>query len=154
MVSERRPQAPRELLARYHAELVSLIPAEERDKYRVRLGAGLVEPFLDSLGGQALTAEELKPRLEAYLRDELQMADSAQIMLEGDKLQVEIRGCHLCFGNDRLRAKGQQGFCPYAPGLNRAVSKALQQGTQLQGVDKSTGVVGECTLQYEIHGGS
>lgn len=144
------PQVPQELLARYHAELISLLPESEREKYRVKLGAALLQPFIDRFSGQQLTPEQLQPLLEAFLRDELQITDAARVILDGEELHVEISGCHLCHGNELLRGRGGHGFCPYAPGVNRAVSRTLGRGSQLQEVDKSAGVVGQCALRYRI----
>jgi hypothetical protein len=150
MTDEVGPRIPRDFLAQYHAEVVCTLPEEEVEKFRVRLGANLFQPFTDSLGDEALTLPELKDRLEAYLRDELKMADFAEVTVEGGELSVEIKGCHLCFGNDRLRAKGMKGCCPFAPGINRAISRALNQSGRLQGVDKPSGKTGECVIRYQV----
>jgi hypothetical protein len=61
-----------------------------------------------------------------------------------------MRGCHLCFGNDLLRAQGKKGCCPFAPGINRALAKATGGSARLQGVEKPTGKTGECTIRYQI----
>ena len=143
-------QMPRDFLSAYHSAMVSTLPEQEVEKFRIRLGARLLQPFIDSLDGTQLPLPELKAKLETYLRDELQMAESATVTEENGKLFVDIKGCHLCFGNDRLRAQGKPGFCPFAPGINRAVSKALGQPGRLEGVDKSPGVTGECTIRYQV----
>lgn len=140
----------RDLLARYHAEAVSALPEDEVEKFRIRLGANLFAPFVESLGEEPLPLSEVKERLERYLLDELHMADSAVVKTEGDELTVEIRGCHICHGNDLLRARGRQGVCPFAPGMNRALAKALGGSARLQGVDKAKGVTGECNIKYSV----
>ena len=150
MTDQTGPQIPRDFLAQYHAAVVSTLPEEDAEKIRIRLGANLLQPFIDGLGEAALPLPELKTRLEAYLRDELQMADFAEVTVQDNQLAVEIKGCHLCFGNDVLRAKGKKGFCPFAPGINRAVSKALNQSGHLQGVDKPSGLTGECVIRFQV----
>jgi hypothetical protein len=152
VATEERPTAPRNLLARYHADLICALPEEEVEKVRIRLGANLLQPFIDSLDGTPLSAPEVKQRLEAYLRDELGMADYIKVTAEGKEVSVEIKGCHLCFGNDLLRARGKQGCCPFAPGINRALSRALQGGSRLQGVAKAPGKTGECVIKYSAGG--
>jgi len=147
---ESKPLAPRDFLAKYHADLICALPEGEVEKLRIRLGANLLQPFVESLDGQVLTPEELKPRLERYLRDELQMADHAEVQVQGNLLSVEIKGCHLCYGNDLLRARGRDGCCPFAPGINRAVSKALHAGSRLEGVAKTPGKTGECVMRYTV----
>ncbi len=148
MATEKTPAVARDLLARYHADLVCALPEEEMEKVRIRLGGNLLQPFIDGLGDTPLTAPEVKARLETYLRDELQMADYVNLTAEGNEVAIEIKGCHLCHGNDLLRARGRQGFCPFAPGINRALGRALQGGSRLEGVTKPSGVTGECVLRY------
>ena len=148
-----QPMISRDLLAKYHADAVCALPEENVEKFRVRLGANLFQPFVDSLGEESLPLPELKERLERYLLDELHMADSAVVKTEGEELTVEIRGCHLCFGNDLLRERGREGCCPFAPGMNRALAKALGGSARLQGVDKAKGVTGECDIRYEVGSG-
>lgn len=150
MATESKPLVSRDFLAKYHADLICALPEDEVEKVRIRLGGNLLQPFVDSLGGQSLTPEELAPRLERYLRDELQMADHAKVEVEGNQLSVEIKGCHLCHGNDLLRARGRQGCCPFAPGVNRALSKTLGASSRLEGVDKSSGRTGECVMRYTV----
>jgi hypothetical protein len=150
MADKTGPRIPRDFLTQYHAEVVCSMPEEEVEKFRVRLGANLLQPFIDNLGEEPLSLPELKERLETYLRDELQMADFAEVTASGGELAVEIKGCHLCFGNDLLRDKGKKGCCPFAPGINRAISRALNQSGRLQGVDKTPGVTGECVIRYQV----
>ncbi len=150
MSTESRPLVSRDFLAKYHADLICALAEDEVEKVRIRLGGNLLQPFVDSLDGQALTPEQLKPRLERYLRDELQMADYAKVEVQGNQLSVEIKGCHLCHGNDLLRARGRQGCCPFAPGINRALSKALGAGSHLESVAKSPDKTGECVMRYTV----
>ena len=152
MATEQRPTAPRDFLAQYHADVIAALPEDQVEKFRLRLGANLLQPFVDSLPGQTLPPEDLKARLEVYLRGELQMAESVEMQVQGDEVTVEMRGCHLCFGNDRLRAQGKAPLCPFAPGINRALSKAVQGGTRLEGVEKPTGKTGECLIRYHLGG--
>ncbi len=142
----------RDYFAQYHADLISVLPEEEVEKVRIKLGGALLQPFIESLGGQALEAAEVKPRLEAYLRDQLGMADYAEMTVEGNEVSLEIKGCHLCHGNDLLRQRGKSGFCPFAPGVNRALSRALKGGCRLEGVTKPTGKTGECVIKYSTGG--
>ena len=76
------------------------------------------------------------------------LAEQVEVSLEDDKISVAMQGCHLCWGNDLLRAKGLQGFCPFAPGINRAVSKSLKGGSRLEGVKKSAEVTGTCRIDF------
>ncbi|HEY3397315.1 MAG TPA: hypothetical protein VGM19_06585 [Armatimonadota bacterium] len=142
----------RDYLARYHESVVCALPADEVEKFRIKLGGNLLQPFIDQLGGEKLTREELSDRLAGYLRDELGMAESVEVRAEGDEIAVDIRGCHLCFGNDRLRAREMKGCCPFAPGVNRALSKALGGGAHLEGVSKPSGQTGECIIKYTAGG--
>lgn len=152
MATDQAPTVSRDLLARYHADLICALPEEEVEKVRIRVGGNLLQPFVDRLGDTPLTAPEVKERLEVYLRDELQMADYVKLTAEGNDVTVEIKGCHLCHGNDLLRARGRQGFCPFAPGINRALSRALQGGSRLEALTKTPGVTGECVLRYTTGG--
>lgn len=148
MATEESPQVSRAFLAKYHADLICALPEEDVEKVRIKLGGALLEPFIESLGGQALDHAQVKPRLEAYLRDQLGMADYVNVTVEGNEVSVEMSGCHLCHGNDLLRQRGKSGCCPFAPGINRALSRALQGGSRLEGVDKPTGKTGECVIKY------
>ena len=148
MATEEQASVSRAYLAKYHADLICALPEEDVEKVRVKLGGALLQPFIDSLDGQPLDHAQVKPRLEAYLRDELAMADGVQVTVEGNEVTVEMSGCHLCHGNDLLRQRGKQGCCPFAPGINRALSRALKGGSRLEGVSKPTGKTGECVIKY------
>jgi hypothetical protein len=142
----------RGFLAKYHADLICALPEGEVEKVRIKLGGALLEPFIESLGGQPLEHAQVKPRLEAYLRDELGMADYVNVTVAGHEVSVEMSGCHLCHGNDLLRRRGKVGCCPFAPGINRALSRALKGGSRLEGVTKPTGKTGECVIKYTTGG--
>ncbi len=146
--TEEEATVSRSFFAKYHADLICSLPEEEVAKARVKLGGALMQPFIDSLEGQPLDHPQVKPRLEAYLRDELEMADYVGVTVEGKEVSVELKGCHLCHGNDVLRQRGKQGCCPFAPGINRALSRALQGGSRLEGVTKASGKTGECVIKY------
>ena len=151
-MTEEQPHVPRNLLARYHAALIGSLSESELAKVRVKLGGGLLEPFIEGLGDQPLDGAELKSRLEAYLREDLQMAPRVSVTMAGPEVEVEVSGCHLCHGNDLLRSQGKLPCCPFAPGINRALSRALQGGSRLEGVSKPTGVTGECVIKYTTGG--
>ena len=89
MATEGQATVSRAFLAKYHADLICALPEGEVEKVRIKLGGALLEPFIESLGGQKLDATQVKPRLEAYLRDELGMADWVQVTVEGK--QVSLR---------------------------------------------------------------
>ena len=152
MATEGRPTVSRDYFAQYHADLISALPEEEAEKVRIKLGGALLQPFIDSLGGQPLDHAQVKPRLEAYLRDELEMADYVDVRVEGNEVAVEFKGCHLCHGNDLLRQRGKSGFCPFAPGVNRALSRGLRGGSRLESLTKPTGKTGECVIKYSTGG--
>ena len=152
MATEEQATVSRALLAKYHAALITALPEGEVAKVRLKLGGALLEPFIESLGDQPLDHAQVKPRLEAYLREELQMADRVNVTVEGNEVSVEMSGCHLCHGNDLLRRQGKQPCCPFAPGINRALSRALKGGSRVEGVSKPSGVLGECVIKYTTGG--
>ena len=141
----------KDLFSRYHAAVVRAV-GDDPDallKFRARLGAGLLEDFVAGLDREKLSDEDISARLRDYLVNDLQVADEAQVTVEGDAVSLAMKGCHICSGNDLQRQRGLPVLCPIAPGVNRALAKSCGGSCSLGTVDKP-GPVGECVIHYSV----
>lgn len=137
----------REFFKRYHRAVVKA-NAKDIEKIKARIGSEWAEEFR-AITGRELQGEEFNRALEDYLVNELRFCEEARVKGEGDGLSIEVKGCHICHGNELLKAEGQPALCPIVPTGLFSVSRVAGRKANLREVRKR-GVVGECEICYEV----
>lgn len=139
-------EVDREFLKRYHRAVVKA--AGETEKFKARIGSEWADEFRESAGAVS-DEEEFSRRFEDYLQNRLRFSESVKVNREGDSLRLEVRGCHICHGNEELRKEGQPTLCPIVPTGLFSISRVAGRKASLQQVRKH-GVVGECEIEYRM----
>jgi len=144
-------EVDREFFKQYHRAVVKA-SSKSLEKLKSRIGSEWAEEFKQKAGGK-LQGEEFQRAFEHYLRNDLRFSDEVAVKNEGDDLSIEVKGCHICHGNELLKAEGEPALCPLVPTGLFSVSRVADRRATLQEVKKS-GVVGECEIRYKLDNGS
>lgn len=137
----------REFFKRYHRAVVKA-NAREVEKIKARIGSEWAEEFR-ARAGRELQGEDFNQALEDYLVNELRFCEEARVIGDGDDLSIEVKGCHICHGNELLKAEGQPALCPIVPTGLFSISRVAGRKASLREVRKN-GVVGECEICYAV----
>jgi hypothetical protein len=137
----------REFFKRYHRAVVKA-RARDVEKLKSRIGSEFAEEFRARTGTK-LEGEEFNRALEDYLQNELRFCDQVAVKGEGDDLSIEVKGCHICHGNELLKAEGEPALCPMVPTGLFSISRVSDRRASLREVRKN-GVVGECEICYKV----
>lgn len=137
----------REFLKKYHRAVVKSV-AKDLEKVKARIGSEWAEGFR-SKAGTGLDGEEFRRALEDYLRDDLRFSEQVKVEDSEGGLKIEVRGCHICHGNEELRHEGSPTLCPIIPTGLFSISRTTGKKATLREVRKN-GVVGECEISYEV----
>lgn len=140
-------EVEREFFKRYHRAVVKA-NAKDLEKVKARIGSQWAEEFR-SRTGTRLEGEEFNRALEDYLVNELRFCEEAHVSGSGDDLSIEIRGCHICHGNELLKAEGHPALCPIVPTGLFSISRVSGRKAGLREVRKN-GAVGECEICYAV----
>ncbi|MBC7228792.1 MAG: hypothetical protein H5T74_00160 [Actinobacteria bacterium] len=138
-------EVEREFFKRYHRAVVKA-NAGEVEKVKAKIGSEWAEEFRARAGGR-LEGEEFNRALEDYLENELRFCEEAEVRGEGEELSIAVKGCHICHGNELLKAEGQPALCPIVPTGLFSISRVAGRRASLREVRKN-GVVGECEICY------
>ncbi|MEW6555321.1 MAG: hypothetical protein AB1384_13675 [Actinomycetota bacterium] len=138
----------REFFKRYHRAVVKA-NAKEVEKLKSKIGSEWAEEFRARTGVK-LEGDRFNRALEDYLQDELRFCDSVNVKGEGADLSIEVKGCHICHGNELLKAEGEPTLCPIVPTGLFSISRVSNRKASLQEVRKN-GVVGECEICYKVN---
>ncbi len=137
----------REFFKRYHRAVVKA-NAREVEKGKARIGSEWAEEFRARVGRE-LQGEDFNQALQDYLVNDLRFCEEARVKGEGDDLSIEVKGCHICHGNELLKAEGQPALCPIVPTALFSISRVAGKKASLREVRKN-GVVGECEICYAV----
>lgn len=140
-------EVEREFFKRYHRAMVKA-NAKEVEKVKARIGSQWAEEFRARTGSK-LEGEEFNRALEDYLANELRFCEEARVKGGGEELSIEVKGCHICHGNELLKAEGQPALCPIVPTGLFSISRVGGRKANLREVRKN-GVVGECEICYAV----
>jgi hypothetical protein len=140
-------QVDREFFKKYHTAVVKA-NSKEIEKLKSKIGSEWADEF-KSLTGSKLEGEEFNRALENYLNDELRFADTVKVNGTEDGLDIEVKGCHICHGNEVLKAQGEPALCPIVPTGLFSISRVAGRKATLEEVRKH-GVVGECEICYKM----
>ncbi|MDI6874005.1 hypothetical protein [Candidatus Solincola sp.] len=141
------PEVDREFVKKYHRAVVKSLSGD-LEKVKSRIGSEWAEDFKKKVG-TGLEGEDFRRAFEDYLRDELRFGEQVRVEGEDEGLRIEVRGCHICHGNEELRREGAPTLCPIIPTGLFSISRVGGRKASLREVRKS-GVVGECDILYEI----
>lgn len=140
-------QVDREFFKKYHRAVVKA-NAENVEKLKSKMGSEFAEEFR-SKTGTTLKDDEFNRALEEYLRDELRFCEEVKVRGGDEELSIEVKGCHICHGNEVLKREGEPALCPIVPTGLFSVSRVAERKASLKEVRKS-GVVGECEICYQL----
>jgi hypothetical protein len=138
----------REFFKKYHRAVVKA-NARDVEKLKSRIGSVWADEFRDRTGTK-LKGEEFNRALEDYLEKELRFCDRVEVNGEGEDLSIGVSGCHICHGNETLKAEGEPALCPIVPTGLFSISRVSERKASLKEVRKN-GVVGECEICYRLN---
>lgn len=141
-------QMDREFFKKYHRAVVKA-HSKDLEKFKAKMGSEWANEFRRRTGCK-LQGEELKRALEEFLAEELRFCDKVKVKGEEDDLSIEVKGCHICFGNDELKREGEPALCPIVPTGLFSISRVGKRKASLDEVKKN-GVVGECEIRYDLN---
>ena len=141
-------EAGREFFKHYHRAVVKA-SGGNLEKVRAKMGSVWAEEFRRKTDGK-LAGEEFNRALEDYLHGDLRFCEQAKVAGEGDDLSITVKGCHICHGNELLKAEGEPALCPIVSTGLFSISRVSGRKATLQEVRKN-GVVGECEICYRIN---
>ncbi len=137
----------REFFKKYHKAVVKA-NAKDVEKLKAKIGSEWAEEF-HARTGTGLRGEEFNRAFEDYLNNELRFCDRVEVKGDGDDLSIQVVGCHICHGNELLKAEGEPALCPIVPTGLFSVSRVSGRKASLREVRKH-GVVGECEICYKL----
>lgn len=140
-------QVDREFFKKYHRAVVKSVSGE-LEKVKARVGSAWADEFR-AYAGEDLQGEDFHSALEDYLQNELRFCDLVKVKGDDNDLSIEVKGCHICHGNEELRRRGEPALCPIVPTGLFSVSRVAGKKATLREVCKN-GVVGECEIRYDI----
>jgi len=140
-------QLDREFLKKYHRAVVKSVSGE-LEKVKSRIGSVWAGDFKARAGG-ILKGEEFNRAFEDYLRNDLRFSENVSVHGKDGELSIEVRGCHICHGNEELRREGDPALCPIVPTGLFSLSRVAGEKATLREVRKN-GVVGDCEICYKL----
>lgn len=140
-------QMDREFFKRYHHAVVKA-NAKDVEKLKAKIGSEWAEEFRRKTGTK-LEGEDFNKALEDYLLNDLHFCDQVKVDGNGEDLNIEVKGCHICHGNEMLKAEGEPALCPIVPTGLFSISRVSDRKASLQEVRKH-GIVGECEICYKV----
>ena len=142
--------SPREFIKRYHYALVKGA-GDRLENLKSRIGSTWAEDF-QRKSGSIDEMRDFAAAYEDFLRQELNFCEDVKVEGSDGELMVDIKGCHICFGNDELRKEGSPTMCPLIPTGLFSLRRVAGKNASLARVDKP-GPVGECRIVYQVKDG-
>ena len=138
----------REFFKKYHRAVVKA-SARDVEKLKSKIGSVWADEFRTKTGTR-LQGEEFNRALEDYLQHELRFCDHVDVKGDAEDLSIGVKGCHICHGNETLKAEGEPALCPIVPTGLFSISRVSERKASLQEVRKN-GTVGECEICYRLN---
>jgi hypothetical protein len=134
----------KEFIKQYHRALV-LALGKDIKSTNAKIGSILAEQWAAT---QNNGGYDFKNSYQQYLQ-QLGFADTVNVRLTDTTCEVDIKGCALCPGNELLRREKKETMCPILKTTGYALLKATGKKVKINKPQKN-GIVGECTLKYEL----
>lgn len=139
---------PREFVKRYHYALVKS-QGDRLENLKSKIGSTWAEEF-SRKEGRIEDIKEFARAYEDYLVRDLNFCEEAKVEGSDGEMTVDVRGCHICFGNEELRKEGSPTMCPIIPTGLFSLRRVAGKNASLSRVDKP-GPVGECRITYKVN---
>ncbi len=140
-------QMDRGFFKKYHSAVVKA-NSKELEKLKSKIGSEWADEFR-SLTNAKLEGADFDRAFEDYLTNELRFAGEVKVKGTDDDLNIEVKGCHICHGNEVLKSQGQPVLCPIVPTGLFSISRVAGRKATLDEVRKH-GIVGECEICYKL----
>lgn len=131
----------------YHSAMIKAL-GEDAKKVNAKVGSIIADSWANNVE-KFNNNSEFADSFENYLRDQLEFAEYVKIDCDEKNYVLDIKGCAICHGNEILRKEGIPTACPIIQAAKYAAVKKLGKDVITKGVDK-TGIVGECTIKFEL----
>jgi hypothetical protein len=136
-----------EFFKKYHCAVVKA-NSKEIEKLKSKIGSEWADEFRSHTEGK-LEGAEFNQALEDYLVNDLRFAGKVKVKSTDNDLNIEVKGCHICHGNEVLKSQGEPALCPIVPTGLFSISRVAGRKATLDEVRKH-GVVGECEICYKL----
>lgn len=137
----------KEFIKRYHYAVVKG-QGDRLENLKSRIGSSWADEFRDK-AGEVENLVDFAKAYEDFLRDELSFCREVGVEGSDGELSVDVKGCHICFGNELLRKEGSPTMCPIIPTGLFSIRRVLGRNASLSQVIKP-GPVGECRIVYHV----
>ncbi len=132
----------------YHSNIVKAL-GKDAKKVNAKVGSIMADKWLVSEHADLQDPKNFKDEFENYLLNELEFAKEVDVDMQSNDLNITVKGCAICHGNEILRQEGMETACPIVQTSKYAVVKGLKKNVTMKGVDKP-GVVGDCIIRFEL----
>ncbi|MCL7415347.1 MAG: hypothetical protein M8349_04720 [ANME-2 cluster archaeon] len=132
----------------YHCNIVKAL-GDDAKKVNAKVGALMADTWLAKELDDLQDPDTFKKEFKEYLLNELEFAKEVNVDIEGKDLDITVKGCGICHGNEMLRQEGIATACPIVQTSKYAIVKGMKNNVAMKGVDKP-GVVGECVIRFEL----
>jgi len=131
----------------YHSTVIKAL-GEDAKKVNNKMGSIFADNWADKAGNLE-NNDEFAQSFENYLKNELEFAKQVKVNCDEKNYTLDIKGCAICHGNEILRKEGLATACPIVQAARYAAVKKIGRNVITKGIDKP-GVVGECTMKFEL----
>lgn len=132
----------------YHSNIVKAL-GDDAKKVNAKVGSIMADQWLAKEHGDLTDLQVFEKEFEDYLLNELEFAKEVNISADGKNMDIAIKGCVICHGNEILRQEGLNTACPIVQTSKYAIVKGMNKNVVMKGVDKP-GVVGDCVIRFEL----
>ncbi|MCL7412493.1 MAG: hypothetical protein M8353_02620 [ANME-2 cluster archaeon] len=132
----------------YHCNIVKAL-GDDAKKVNAKVGSIMADEWLSREHVDLNDPRKFKTDFKNYLLNELEFARDVDVEIKGNDMDITVKGCVICHGNELLRQEGMATACPIVQTSKYAVVKGLKKNVTMKGVDKP-GVVGECVIRFEL----
>ncbi len=131
----------------YHSTVIKAL-GEDAKKVNAKVGSIMADTWADK-AGEINSNAEFADSFENYLKNQLEFAKQVKVKCDDTNYSLDIKGCAICHGNEILRKEGMATACPIVQAAKYAAVRKIGRNVITKGVEKP-GVVGECTIKFEL----
>lgn len=138
-----------QFITRYH-QAVALSSGDRLERMKAEMASRWVDGWMEELGGPVEDESEFPRLFGEFLERVLGFADTVNVSIERDRLNIAVEGCCLCPGNDLLREQDEPTLCPILSTGLLAAKRVLGRKATLLGVERDTLPLGSCSINYRL----